>query len=651
MCGLAGFLNLACSLPGETLEIIALRMADTLRHRGPDDRGVWSDGATGLALGFRRLAIVDLSPEGHQPMVSASGRFVLAFNGEIYNFQDLRRELEAGGPVSFRGRSDTEVMLGAFERWGVQRAVKRFAGMFAFALWDRRMGRLHLARDRMGEKPLYYGWMGGTFLFGSELKALRAHPEFRGTIDRGALALYLRHGYIPAPHTIYQGIRKLTPATLLTIDGGSVENMPEPVPFWSVRRAAEEGAATPFEGSGAELSDQLEKLLREVIRQEMVADVPLGAFLSGGVDSSTIVALMQSLSSRPVKTFTIGFDEVGYNEAVYAKAVARHLRTDHTELYVTPDETRAVIPKLASLFDEPFADSSAIPTYLVSELARRQVTVSLSGDGADELFGGYPWYRRTARLWHRLDSLPRPLRRAAAGALRRLSPAAWDRLLTALQPALHGPLRGYAAGTKIHKLAEMVAWVEGPEHLHRLLTSHWNGHERVSHDSFEPATSFADPKAWAELKSAADRLMYLDQVTYLPDDILTKVDRASMAASLESRAPFLDHGVVEFAWSIPSSWKLREGRGKWLLRQLLYRHVPEELIERPKMGFSVPLDVWLRGPLQEWAEALLAEDRLRSEGFLKPGPIRQRWQEHIEGRRDWSGSLWVVLMFQSWLGT
>ena len=638
-----------CALPGEALNFFALRMADSLRHRGPDDRGVWSDSAAGLALGFRRLAIVDLSPQGHQPMVSASGRFVLAFNGEIYNFQELRRELEKGGPVSFRGHSDTEVMLGAFERWGVQRAVERFAGMFAFAVWDRRMGRLHLARDRMGEKPLYYGWMAGTFLFGSELKALRVHPEFRSTIDRGALTLYLRHGYIPAPHTIYQGIRKLPPAMLLTIDGGKVGNMPEPVPFWSVRRAAEDGTATPFEGSEAEATNQLENLLRDVIGQEMVADVPLGAFLSGGVDSSTVVALMQSLSSRPVKTFTIGFDETGYNEAVYAKAVACHLRTDHTELYVTPEETRAVISKLPSLFDEPFADSSAIPTYLVSELARQYVTVSLSGDGADELFGGYPWYRRTPRLWHRLNSLPRPLRRVVADALRTLSPAGWDRLLTALQPALHGPLRGYAAGARIHKLAEMVARVEGPEHLHRLLTSNWNGHERVMHEAVEPATSFVDPQAWADLESAADRLMYLDQITYLPDDILTKVDRASMAVSLESRAPFLDHRVAEFAWRVPKPWRQRDGQSKWLIRQVLHRHVPVELIERPKMGFSVPIGAWLSKELRDWAEGLLAESRLRAEGFFDPAPIRRRWKEHLGGQRDGAGPLWIILMFQSWL--
>ena len=396
--------------------------------------------------------------------------------------------------------------------------------------------------------------------------------------------------------------------------------MPEPVAYWSVRRAAEDGTATPFEGSAAEATDQLENLLRDVIRQEMVADVPLGAFLSGGVDSSTVVALMQSLSSRPVKTFTIGFDETGYNEAVYAKAVARHLRTDHTELYVTPEETRAVIPKLPSLFDEPFADSSAIPTYLVSELARRHVTVSLSGDGGDELFGGYPWYRRTPRLWHRLSNVPRPPptygRRRPAHVI---SPG-WDRLFTALRPALPGSLRRYAAGARIHKLAEMVAKVEGPEHLHRLLTSNWNGHEQVIHDSFEPATSFVDPEAWAELESAADRLMYLDQVTYLPDDILTKVDRASMAVSLESRAPFLDHRVAEFAWRVPKPWKRRDGQSKWLIRQVLHRHVPQALIERPKMGFSVPIGTWLRNELRDWAESLLAESRLLRKGSLTLPP-------------------------------
>src|SRR5271157_1104533 len=649
MCGLAGFLNVGCSLPGETLEIIVLRMADTLRHRGPDDRGVWSDGAAGVALGFRRLAIVDLSAEGHQPMVSASGRFVLAFNGEIYNFQELRRELEAGGPVSFRGRSDTEVMLGAFERWGVQRAVERFAGMFAFAVWDRRMGRLHLARDRMGEKPLYYGWMGATFLFGSELKALRAHPEFRGTIDRGALTLYLRHGYIPAPHTIFEGIRKLAPASIATVGIDQVGADPEPLAYWSAFGAAEAGTSRPFQGSPDEAVAQLEQVLRKVIKREMIADVPLGAFLSGGIDSSTVVALMQAESSRPVKTFTIGFSEGGYDEAVYAKAVARHLGTEHTELYVSAEETRAVITRLPTLFDEPYADSSAIPTYLVSEMARREVTVSLSGDGGDELFGGYPWYERTARMWRRLAVAPLSFRKAAASILGRRSSSGWDSLLKAIRPILPPAVRGYASPDRARKLVELMGEVERPEQLHRLFTSHWDPAEAIEGEASEPATAFLKDEAWVQGQETVDRLMYLDQMTYLPDDILTKVDRASMAVSLESRAPFLDHGVVEFAWSIPSSWKLREGRGKWLVRQLLYRHVPRELIERPKMGFSIPLETWLRGPLLEWAEAMLGEDRLRSEGFLNPVPIRRRWDEHLKGRRDWSGPLWVVLMFQSWL--
>src|SRR5271157_3852296 len=469
MCGLAGFLNVGCSLPGETLEIIVLRMADTLRHRGPDDRGVWSDGAAGVALGFRRLAIVDLSAEGHQPMVSASGRFVLAFNGEIYNFQELRRELEEAGPVSFRGHSDTEVMLGAFERWGVQRAVERFAGMFAFAVWDRRMGRLHLARDRMGEKPLYYGWMGGTFLFGSELKALRAHPDFRGTIDRGALTLYLRHGYIPAPHTIYQGIRKLTPAMLLTIDGGSVGNMPEPVPFWWVRRAAEDGTATPFEGSEAELTDQLENLLRDVIRQEMVADVPLGAFLSGGVDSSTIVALMQSLSSRPVKTFTIGFDEAGFDEAPHALAVARHLGTDHHEIRITPDDARSVISYLPTLYDEPFGDSSQIATHLICKAARRRVTVALSGDAGDELFGGYNRYFWGRRIWGWLNWLPPALRRRLGAGIHRLPPSVWE----ALGRSFSGAIGVGRLGDKAHRLAHRLQTVIDLDDLYRSLVTEW----------------------------------------------------------------------------------------------------------------------------------------------------------------------------------
>jgi asparagine synthase (glutamine-hydrolysing) len=624
-------------------------MADVMRHRGPDDRGVWTDRSAGLALGFRRLAIVDLSPEGRQPMLSASARYVLAFNGEVYNFLDLRKQLEQEGCGAFRGHSDTEVMLACFERWGVEHSLERFSGMFAFALWDQSEKRLHLARDRMGEKPLYYGWMGRTFLFASELKSVRLHPEFRAAINRGALALYLRHGYIPAPHTIFEGIHKLPPASLATLGMDQVGADPEPIAYWSARRAAEAGTTNPFPGSPAEAVTQLEQRLRKVIQREMIADVPLGAFLSGGIDSSTVVALMQAESSRPVRTFTIGFSEGGYDEAVFAKAVARHLGTDHTELYVSADQTRAVIPRLPTLFDEPYADSSAIPTYLVSEMARREVTVSLSGDGGDELFGGYPWYQRTARVWRRLEVAPPTLRRAAASILSRRSSSGWDSLLGAIRPVLPASLRRHASAERAQKFVELMGEVESPEQLHKLFTSHWDAAEVIEGDVSEPSTAFIDNQSWAHVQETVDRLMYLDQMTYLPDDILTKVDRASMAVSLESRAPFLDHGVVEFAWSVPSSWKLREGRSKWLLRQLLYRHVPEELIERPKMGFSVPLDVWLRGPLLEWAEALLTEDRLRSEGFLNPAPIRRRWREHLEGRRDWSGPLWVVLMFQSWL--
>ena len=647
MCGLAGILGPPGAAGDDTLRATALRMADTLRHRGPDDGGAWSDAAAGVALGFRRLAIVDLSPEGRQPMASASGRYVLAFNGEIYNHRELRRELEAAGSGPFRGHSDTEVMLSAFGHWGLAGAVGRFVGMFAFALWDRDERALHLGRDRMGEKPLFYGRAGSAFLFGSELKALRAHPDFRAGVDRDALALYLRLGYVPAPYSIYQGIRKLPPGTTLTIAAGAGDE-PGPVPYWSARRAAEAGAARPFEGTEADAADELERLLRDAVGRQMVADVPLGAFLSGGIDSSTVVALMQSQSPRPVRTFTIGFHEAGYDEAGHARAMARHLGTDHTELYVAPAEARAVIPDLPTLFDEPLADSSAIPTSLVSRLARRDVTVSLSGDGGDELFAGYDWYPRVARLWGRVGAVPRPIRRAAAGALGCLSARAWDRPLGLLRPILPGDLARRATGDRVHALAELIGRPRGPEDVHALARSLWPG-TRIVPGAVEPTTALTDRSAWADLGGdAASRASYLDQVTYLPDDILAKVDRASMGASLESRAPFLDHRIVEFAWRVPMAWKVREGRGKWLLRQVLTRHVPPALVERPKMGFSVPIGAWLRGPLRDWAEGLLAEDRLRADGLLDPVPIRRRWREHLDGRRDWQDHLWAILMYRSW---
>lgn len=651
MCGFAGFLNLNGGLNADMACSVASSMAAALRHRGPDDEGVWEDAAHGIALAHRRLAILDLSPEGRQPMVSACGRYVIAFNGEIYNHVEIRGELEntflskkGKGGVRWRGHSDTEVMLAAIAHWGLEAALGRFVGMFAFALWDRHDKALHLARDRFGEKPLYYGRMGNALLFGSELKALRQHPAWRGEIDRGALALYMRHNYIPAPYSIYKGVYKLPPGTFLTFDA---QSWGEAVPhtYWSARKMAETGAAHPYSGTESEAVESLDNLLRTAVSGQMAADVPLGAFLSGGVDSSLVVALMQAQNSRPVKTFTIGFSETQYNEAEHAKAVAHHLGTQHTELYVTPSDARDVVPQLAEIYDEPFADSSQIPTFLVAQLARQHVTVSLSGDGGDELFGGYNRYLWADRIWRKMRFVPRAGRVLLAHALTALPSRTWDSLFQFAPPGL----RQRTPGDKLHKLAALLP-ASSPEQIYLNLVSHWKSPTSVVLGSHEPLTLLTDPACRTALPGFIQRMMYLDAVSYLPDDILVKVDRAAMAVSLESRTPLLDHRVAEFAWRLPLSMKILEGQGKWPLRQVLYRYVPPSLIERPKMGFGVPIGAWLRGPLINWAEDLLDETRLREEGFFDPLPIRKKWEEHLSGRRNWQHCLWNVLMFQEWLG-
>jgi len=639
MCGITGFFTPGGHHAGE-MNVTVRRMADVLIHRGPDAGGVWIDAAAGIALGHRRLSIVDLSPTGRQPMISQTGRYVIVLNGEIYNFRELRPQLEAQGH-RFRGTSDTEVMLAAFEEWGVPDSVHRFNGMFAFAVWDRVAQTLYLCRDRMGEKPLYYGYAGQTFLFGSELKALGRHPKFQPTVNRDAVALYLRHNYIPAPYSIYQGISKLLPGCFLELRADA-----EPVitPYWSLREAAQRGCKSPLTCSEQEASEQLEELLRDAVRLQMVADVPLGAFLSGGFDSSTIVGIMQAQSSRPVKTFTIGFNEEQFDEARHAKAVARHLGTEHTELYVTPEEAMAVIPKLPWFYDEPFADSSQIPTYLVSQLARQAVTVSLSGDGGDELFGGYSIYRSVMAVNKALRRLPSSLRR----------PAAWG-----LEAAIKtGLLDGWqvkdgqyvGAGLLTERLGNLarVLRLRTREELYLYLMSQWRTPTRLVQGAQEPLTAFNDPARTLELPHPLQTMEYIDMGSYLPDDILVKVDRASMALSLESRVPLLDYRVVEFAWRTPVSMKLRDGQGKWLLRQVAYRYVPRELLDRPKKGFSVPVDLWICGPLREWAEALLDETRLRNEGMFDPKPIREIWSRHLAGTRNSNSLLWDVLMYQAW---
>lgn len=639
MCGFAGVLSKT------SIQVDQLRpMVAALHHRGPDDNGIWCDVDRGIGLGHARLSILDLSPAGHQPMPSISGRYVITFNGEIYNHLILRAELEmAGEAQSWRGRSDTESLLAGFDAWGIEATVIKAVGMFAFAVWDKQTHTLVLGRDRLGEKPLYYGWQDNTFLFGSELKALKAHPVFRGKIDRDALTAFMRYGYIPAPQSIYTGIHKLMPGTLLSVCADK-RTESKSLPYWSLRDVAQQGLQVPFSGSDVEALKGLETRLSDAIALQQISDVPLGAFLSGGIDSSMIVALMQAQSSRPVHTFTIGFDDYQYNEAVQARAVARYLGTNHTEFYVTSEEAMAVIPRLPTLYDEPFADSSQIPTFLVSQLARSNVSVSLSGDAGDELFGGYNRY-----TWARkMQNIPALLRRILTVGLTVLSPAQWNWVCSVIQPILPVSLRVRMPGDKAHKLASVLA-MDSDAAIYQRLVSTWpNPNEIV----FGGHDNTALSRIWEELINldfSENRMMALDALTYLPDDILCKIDRAAMGVSLETRVPFLDHRVVEFAWRLPLHMKIRHGQGKWILRQLLYKYVPKELIERPKMGFGVPIDAWLRGPLREWAEDLLSESRLRQDGYFNPSQISRKWAEHLSGKRNWQYQLWNVLMFQMWL--
>lgn len=647
MCGIVGFLG-GQAHDVTSAEILLRRMADRIAHRGPDDAGYWFDPERRIGLGHRRLSIVDLSSAGHQPMESAGKRYVISFNGEIYNHLDLRESLGKG--VTWRGHSDTETLLAGFDAWGIQGAVERAVGMFAIAVWDRQSETLTLARDRMGEKSMYYGWQGrgsdAVFLFGSELKALRAHQAFENKIDRRALSLQLRHNAIPAPYSIYEGIAKVLPGSLVTISLRQRE--PQMVAYWSGAQMAEHGATHLFAGSADQAVDELEVLLKDAVRRQMMSDVPLGAFLSGGVDSSTVVALMQAQGSRPVKTFTIGFHEAGQNEAEHAKAVAKHLGTEHTELYVTAQEAMAVIPRLPQIYDEPFSDSSQIPTFLVSQLARSHVTVSLSGDGGDELFCGYNRYQATANIWRRIERMPLGGRKLLAGMLLAIPPRVWNAVGMAGKRLSGATASGSSLGDKVHKGATVMTSSSSSD-LYRQLTSHWRDPGSVVIDGSEPATLLEGNAPALNGLDDVQRMMALDMLTYLPDDILVKVDRAAMAVSLETRVPLLDHRVAEFAWKLPQSLKLRDGQTKWALRQVLYRHVPKQLIERPKMGFAVPIGEWLRGPLRDWAEALLDEPRLRREGYFNPGPVRAKWQQHLSGRRNWEHQLWDVLMFQLWL--
>jgi asparagine synthase (glutamine-hydrolysing) len=626
-------------------------MGSTLIHRGPDLGGTWVDVNSNIAVGHRRLAILDVSETGAQPMVSGSGRYVLSFNGEIYNFADLRSDIEkVVTDIRWRGTSDTEVLASAIDLWGIRRAITNSVGMFALAVWDRWNCELHLVRDRIGEKPIYYGLLGSTFVFASEIKALRALPCWRGEIDRSALAAYLRYGYVPTPSSIFSGVRKLEPGSILTVGAADVVSarLPRSTTYWQLSDAIDVATAGPFLGSVREAEDALDALLRRSIREQMVADVPLGAFLSGGVDSSTVVALMQAQSSSPIRTFTIGFTESTYDEAKYARHVANHLGTRHEELYLTPSDALAVIPKLPGMYDEPFADSSQIPTYLVSKLARTAVTVALSGDGGDELFGGYNRYSVAEKLRILRRLTPRAVTRIAASALQRAADPRLEMLLTRLTKLLPKRLVPTLLSDKLQKLS-VILDANSDESMYQGLVSQWSSPNDIVIHGRESSRL---QEAWTEAKRVThtfrDQMMYVDTLTYLCDDILVKIDRAAMAVSLESRVPFLDHRLVQFAWSLSPEIAQQGRYGKNLLRKVLHRYVPRDLVERPKMGFAVPIGSWLRGPLRKWAEELLSEEVLRMDGYFVPRRIRQSWAEHLSGTRNWQHQLWAVLMFQAW---
>lgn len=638
MCGFAGFYS--DEEFTSDVNSILNNMGLAMFNRGPDSSGSWYDKHNNIGFVHRRLAIVDLTEAGHQPMTSKSGRFTVAYNGELYNHEEIRAELESLSPRHWFGHSDTETLLTAIEQWGLKTTLIKATGMFGLALWDNQAKTLQLARDRFGEKPVYYGWQRGCFLFGSQLNALRAHPTFEPEINRDAIGLLLRHNYIPAPYSIYQQIFKLLPGTILTLDANKQLSTES---YWSVRDVIAQSAADLYNEPVEQQLRALELTLRKAVASQMSADVPLGAFLSGGVDSSLIVALMQVQSTTPVKTFSIGFDDPRFNEAEFAREVANHLGTEHTELYVTAEDALAVIPKLADIYDEPFSDSSQIPTYLVSQIARKHVTVSLSGDAGDELFCGYNRYLLTERLWHKLTWVPVSLRRILAALITSVPVNAWN-IVTKLLPARW---RHRNLGDKLHKAASVLA-CRNVEELYLGLVSHWQNPEQVVLGSKEPLTVLTDQRRKANFTDPILQMMAQDTLSYLPDDILVKVDRAAMAVSLETRVPFLDHHVLQHAWRLPKYMKLNQGTSKWCLRQILYRYVPKDLIERPKMGFAVPLDSWLRGPLLEWAENLLNHERLVSEGFFDANIISSMWQEHKSGKRNWQYQLWDILMFQAW---
>lgn len=640
MCGFAGCVDLQASLPQDELEEVARQMVSVLEHRGPDSCGSWIDAREGIAMGHRRLAIIDLSPSGSQPMVSVSGRLVIVFNGEIYNHHALKTDLQSLGAV-FRGTSDTEVLIEGMERWGIEATLRRAVGMFALAVWDRDSKTLTLARDRMGEKPMYYGWAGSAFLFGSTIGALRQHPAWDAPIDLDVLALYFRNNYVPDPYAIYRGFRKLLPGSVLhlPLKAASVGNLPEPRRYWSLLDVARKGVSDPFVGDDEEGLERLESLLDEAVRGQLVADVPVGAFLSGGIDSSCVVALMQRHSTLPVRTFTVGFDDVAYDEARQAAKIASHLGTDHTELRVTADDLQRMIPKMPEFYDEPFGDSSQLPTSLVARLARRQVTVSLSGDGGDEVFCGYNRLVRLEKLYERSRGIPRALRRVISASLTAVPTSAYEAVL---RRSKFGVL-----GDQVQKFAAILS-MDDIDEMYLHLAEHWQDTGLVI-GATPLSSALTDLANWPHDLPPLRRLMWVEAATSLPGDMLTKVDRAGMGSSLESRMPLLDHRVIEFAWSLPDRFLIRDGKSKWALRQVLHRYVPERLVDMPKSGFGVPIDDWLRGPLRDWAESLLSAERLEDRGLLNVDQVRDCWTEHLSGRRKSQAKLWGVLMFQAWL--
>jgi asparagine synthase (glutamine-hydrolysing) len=646
VCGITGFWRNSADQSSDWLNQTATTMANTLVHRGPDNSGTWFDQEVGIAFGHKRLSIIDVSVAGHQPMISADGQFVITYNGEVYNFQELRQELKKKGH-SFNGHSDTEVILASFVEWGVKSSLERFNGMFAFAVWDRRDRLLWLVRDRIGEKPLYYGVQNGTLFFASELKAIRAHPDFKPQVERNALASFLRYSYVPAPYSIYRGIRKLEPGHFIFFS--SPTDTIQSQPYWSLESVVKKGLQNPFSGSEEEIAHELELRLKKTVKSRMVSDVPLGAFLSGGIDSSTIVALMQAQSDRPVNTFTIGFHEQKFNEAVHAMKVAQHLGTNHTELYVSHQDAKDVIPKLPEMYDEPFADSSQIPTHLISALARQHVTVTLSGDGGDELFAGYNRYLIVERLWKITGRIPNVLKNRTADLVAGISPESIERFYDSIEGILPRKMKVSLPSEKLYKLASVLRSSSTPNAVYKRIVSIIHNPKELLVSGCELITKLDDSSLWQEIDNIVLTMIYLDLLTYHPNDILQKIDRSAMSVSLETRVPYLDHELVEFIMSLPLRMKIRNGSSKWILRQVLYKHVPQQLMERPKMGFAVPVGDWIKGSMREWAEQLIDKKRIEEEGYFNAQSVGEMWKQHLLGQCNRTHELWNILMFQAWV--